>query len=401
MKSYFNLLILISTFLLVQGCNTLYNSKRIQIEIVKPGKFIFPASYKNVAVRYNNSNVSYNPVFAQYVRFGERLTDTTNIDSIAAEIYFQAFEYALKQQHFFDSVIEFTPGNYSGKVFIDANQSEKIDSTEQANSKATTNKTRILGQMLTQFPGTNTADSDTIIVRPETGIYTKEQLQQIADSTQADLLISLDYFGSIDVLSYLSQFYYGERYVLTQGIWNLYDLKLLTLEYSGNRTDTVSWDCDGQFAKEIERNLPPRKDAILNAAEISGAKIADMIVPHWSQEERLYYSSDHWELKKTAPLIQDGQWLEAAKIWKANIDNPNKSIAAKCMYNMGLACEMEGNVDAAIDWVVKSYKIFGQKNTLNAQNCQDYLRILGTRKSDLKRIEYQLNPTLLLDEAEK
>jgi len=84
--------------------------------------------------------------------------------------------------------------------------------------------------------------------------------------------------------------------------------------------------------------------------------------------------------------------LEAAKIWKANISNSNKSIAAKSMFNLGLACEMEGDIDAAIDWVVQSFQVFKQKNVMNAENCQDYLRILATRKFDFRRIEFQLNP---------
>ncbi len=67
--------------------------------------------------------------------------------------------------------------------------------------------------------------------------------------------------------------------------------------------------------------------------------------------------------------------------------NKNKSIAAKSMYNMALACEMSGNMDAAIDWAEKSFYVFGTKNGIHSTNCSDYIRILGQRKLDIKKIE--------------
>jgi hypothetical protein len=392
MKPFFNLLLIVALLLLIEGCNTLYNSQMIPIEVFKPGKFVFPADYTNVAVRYNNSNVSFNPTFSKYFYIDEVLTDTTNIDSIAGEIYFQAFTYNLKQQQFFDSVMVLAPGNYSGDFFVDLNQPEGQDSLLIEKENPTNPEISLIGKLINKFPGERIPGSDTIIIYPKTGFYNEKQLQQIADSTQADLLISLDYFGSTDGTSYIPQLFQGQRYVLLQGIWNLYDLNLQKLEYSGNRIDTVSWDAEGENAEDILKVLPPRKDAILNASEISGTKFAELIIPHWTEDERLYYRSRQVDLAKAEQLIKEGKWLEAAKIWKANINNPNKNIAAKCMFNMGLACEMEGDVDAAIDWVVQSFQVFKQKNVINAENCQDYLRILATRKFDFKRIEFQLNP---------
>ena len=61
---HFALLVL---FLFLTACNTLYNSRLINLEIVEPAKVIFPPEYKTLAIRYNNSNISYNPNFANYV----------------------------------------------------------------------------------------------------------------------------------------------------------------------------------------------------------------------------------------------------------------------------------------------------------------------------------------------
>jgi len=54
---------------------------------------------------------------------------------------------------------------------------------------------------------------------------------------------------------------------------------------------------------------------------------------------------------------------------------------------MTLACEMNGEMDAAMDWAIKSFYVFGSKNQLHAFNCQEYIRILSQRKLDIQKIE--------------
>lgn len=106
----------------------------------------------------------------------------------------------------------------------------------------------------------------------------------------------------------------------------------------------------------------------------------------------MYYKSGQVELQQAEKLALENRWFEAAAIWKKNIANKNISIAAKSMFNLGLACEIEGNIDAAIDWVVKSYHVFGNKNEEHRYHCMNYLQILGKRQLDIRTIERQLSP---------
>jgi hypothetical protein len=133
--------------------------------------------------------------------------------------------------------------------------------------------------------------------------------------------------------------------------------------------------------------LPPRKDALYNAADLAATELIDFLVPHWINVDRMYYKSGHTELKKTNYLIQQNRWLEAAEIWKKNINNKNKMIAAKSMFNLGLACEMNGDIDAAIDWITKSFLFIGNQNEIHAFNCNNYIKVLAQRKLDIKKIE--------------
>jgi hypothetical protein len=117
MKNRINIYFVILLSLAVAGCNTLYNYRMAPIEIMEPGKFYFSDDSRKIAVRYNNSNVSYNPEFATYFEGETIKNDTSNIDSIASEIYFHSFFEALTNLHFFDTIVEIKPGEYSNVAF--------------------------------------------------------------------------------------------------------------------------------------------------------------------------------------------------------------------------------------------------------------------------------------------
>ena len=395
MKPYFNLPGFIVLLLLFQSCNTLYSIRVIDIEVVEPARILFPSDYKNVAVKYNNSNVSYNPNFAEYYEDLKVKIDSTNLDSIASMIYYESFLNILNQQNLFDSIIELPLQNYSNVLFIDSminiNKIES-DTLEPINQDIT----KIAFQNYSKLVNNqaNPTKTKTKIIDQEFGLYSKEELKKIADSTNADLLLSLDFFATTDGGFYIKEEFKGYKIVIVPVLWNFYDLKKIKLEYFYDHIDTITWNESGSFISQIKKSLPPRYDAILNAAEISGNKFADFLIPHWIEVQRMYYHSGQIEMKKTDQLIKDGKWLDAAEIWKANINNPNKNIIAKSMFNLGLACEMEGNLDSAIEWAVMSYHIFGQKNEVHASNCMDYIRILYQRKLDIKKIELQMNQAI-------
>jgi len=391
MKTSLKLAVLIFTGISFFGCNTLYNTKTIGIEIFVPGKAIFPEKFDTIAIRYNNFNATYNPNFAEYFENNKRLVDTTNTDSAAAEIYFDYFLQTLKASSYFDSIIEIERPDYSNSILLDSLlKLGFIESEDSLNSliipekyKPATNFWSLAGGFQPQKESNKVKYLD-----PELGLYSKEELAQLADSTHANLLLSLDYFATVDrkyALDRQKTAEFFDVFVITY--WNFYDLQNLRLSYYYDRIDTVTWD----FRERIEI-FPPRAEAIQKASEISGNQFAEFLIPHWIGVERLYYRSGQIDLKKTDAMVAEGKWLEAAEIWRKHVNNPNKNIAAKCKFNMALACEMQGQLDAAIDWAVQSYHVFGQKNPVHEQNSLEYINILNQRKLDIKRIEYQFNP---------
>jgi hypothetical protein len=370
------------------GCNTLKNIQTIDLEVFVPARILFPPKYKNVALRYNNSNAPFNPWFAEYSIESVAAHDTTNIDSIASEIYFREFMETLKYQNFFDTIVIIEPGNYKKTRF--SNELIKPDSLTTENGTPGNISTRELSSILTTYPADSLAVNK-ITLNPDLGLYSKKELQQIADTTHCDVLLSFDLFTSLDGIGYTAQSKMSYHIVFNMAFWNFYDLNEQKLQYFYNRVDTISWQSDEINAFVTLQKLSQREKGLKEAAQISAISFAEFLVPHWEQVQRMYYKSGHTELKQSEKLILEGKWLEAAEIWKANISNKNKKIAAKSMFNMALASEMEGQLDAAIDWAVKSYHVFGEENKLHAENCKEYIRILSVRKQDIKRIEKQLN----------
>lgn len=364
MLQYSKLALAIVLSIVLQGCYTSTNISTINIEIIIPGEHKFPQGYKNVAIRYNNSNISRNPRFSTWYLNNEKFTDTTNLDSIASEIYFQNFIAHLKYQQHFDTFFELEPMNYTDIKLKDS--------------------------LITFI--------DSVF-----SLYSVNDIQQIADSTGADLFLSFDFFASHDGIftthykpekSDTSGLFFNDFNIYRDATevvhilsgWNFYDLKKQKLIYSQLKTDTIKW-IEPVYNKSIAKLiLPSRRDAVLNAADIAGNQFAEFLLPHWLEVERMYYKFGHGELKSVNSLIKQNRWMEAAGIYRKNTKIRNKKVASKCMFNMALACELNGDMDAAIDWVTKSMNA-NHKDPYHKGNCESYGYILHQRKLDIGKIE--------------
>jgi hypothetical protein len=155
------------------------------------------------------------------------------------------------------------------------------------------------------------------------------------------------------------------------------------------KNDTIKFSIKYNSKSTLKNMLIERPEYLNEASFDAGADFSKVLVPHWEEVERLYYKSGNVQLKLADEYVNNYEWLKAANIWKNNINNKNKNIAAKSMFNLAIACEIEGNLDAAVDWAVKSFYVFEQKNQEHSLNCMDYIQILSQRKIDFKILEKQ------------
>ncbi|MEN8247908.1 MAG: DUF6340 family protein [Bacteroidota bacterium] len=132
--------------------------------------------------------------------------------------------------------------------------------------------------------------------------------------------------------------------------------------------------------KAIEA-INSRKDAVLEVSKRIGQDYALSIFPYRTRVSRDYYvrGSDNFKIAKRR--AQTGDWDGAADLWNLELSNAKRKVAGRAHYNMAIISEINGDMDAAIDWASKSYVDYKDKNALK------YLNILKNRVERLKQLK--------------
>jgi tetratricopeptide (TPR) repeat protein len=91
--------------------------------------------------------------------------------------------------------------------------------------------------------------------------------------------------------------------------------------------------------------------------------------------------TDNFKIAKRKAQL--GKWDEAALLWEKETGNPDRKVAGRAYYNMGIINEINGDLEKAIEWVQKAYSDYNNKQAL------DYVRILENRQYNNEVLEYQ------------
>ena len=118
-----------------------------------------------------------------------------------------------------------------------------------------------------------------------------------------------------------------------------------------------------------------RKEAVKDAGNKAGAAYAYRILPYWIRVSREYFVNADENFKTAKRKAQAGNWDGAADIWKSETHSSDGKIAGRACYNMAIISEINGDLDAAIQWAQKSYENYNVKLALK------YVRILQNRKN--------------------
>ena len=81
--------------------------------------------------------------------------------------------------------------------------------------------------------------------------------------------------------------------------------------------------------------------------------------------------------------MQKNDWEGATEIWKKNVNHNNDQVSSRACFNMALACEANGKINLAIDWIKKSINFGNKKGAI-------YLISLKERRRANKKLEEQL-----------
>jgi len=332
MKNAGKILTLFLLALNLSSCMITDSARTTQIEIMKPGLFNLPDEIKSVAII---NRASYQPDSDpfQYLNMNKIETDTLVKYRELSNICVDALSGFFEKEGYFSKV-----NNYRDSLAV-------------------------------------------IYSSNETGMITPEELFQ---KTKSDICIFLDRFNFNVVAMY------GFSDVVANGAalsWAI-AIRTDTLSYVYNQKDTLAYEASDFpliLKDHAKLNL-----LVNNSSEYLGRFFGSKIIPTWLTVERLYYKSGNQNMVIAEKYALNNEWLKAAEIWNKQSKNKNPRIAAKSCYNMALACEMEGKLDAAIDWLVQSYSVLKENNEEHKQNCLRYITVLAMRKKEIEKLKLQV-----------
>jgi len=166
--------------------------------------------------------------------------------------------------------------------------------------------------------------------------------------------------------------------------WRIYDNTKKEIIDENRFTEIKKFTAWGNSNNDAQKNLPIIDYAIKESGDFAGIQFGKRISPIWIKARRVYYIGKDESFKIASKLVKNKDWDRAIKIWKEVVNSNDKKIASKAAYNMALASEIKGFLDASIDWAKKA-KALGDKRA------NSYISTLNKRKQDQIKLNKQLN----------
>ncbi len=156
--------------------------------------------------------------------------------------------------------------------------------------------------------------------------------------------------------------------------WRIYDPqnKVIADEYTAREGLTFT---GGINPLDIASALMNHKEAVMGAGYRLGQSYAGRVLPYTIRVCREFYVTGTMNFKIARRMANAGDWNNVADLWTKETTNPKTRIRARAYYDMAIISEINGNVDAAIDWAKKAYETGGKRMALF------YLNKLQDRKA--------------------
>jgi len=232
------------------------------------------------------------------------------------------------------------------------------------------------------------------VENPGLGIFPNalswELVNTICQENNIDALVVLSFYDTDAIVKYRAE---------TVQKMNAFGLKIPVIEhiasvntnilagfriYDNLNKQILDEIVSNEWVSSVGRGINPvkaaeaitgRKDAVLQVSNNIGHSYALRTYPYKIRVTREYYvkGTNNFEIGKRR--AQTGDWDGAAQLWEIETGNPKHKIAGRGCYNMAIINEINGDLDAAVQWASKAYIDYKDKNALR------YLRILENRIS--------------------
>lgn len=329
----------IVSLMLLSSCVTL---NEFPIEVFQPAKIVLPAEIKNVTLVSRNMKYTNDTLQNYYAKDYKRIKDiqsTINIDSLTVHACFDSLAMKLQAQNRFNKITILTYSSLPVQYATNINPPSK------------------------------------------------KLIQKIASETKADAMILLDMYSSFYSIFPNPDNNRSIAKVITASIWTIYDPSKFQIIDHTSLVDTIYWDGLDESESYSASRIPNKKAALKIAAGLAGVNYSKNIVPNWVKVYRNTLSCNQADFKKAAELAKKNSWDDATALWKKYAESRNKRYKMQALFNMAIASEMNGAVEAATELISKASKVstsplYATEN----EHIRKYSAVLARRKIELKKI---------------
>ena len=172
--------------------------------------------------------------------------------------------------------------------------------------------------------------------------------------------------------------YYATLDVKYDAFFRIYKPGKKTLVKEIELIDTIYWESVDNTQERLFSKLPSVKQATINAGIKIAMDIDSKLSPTWIPEKRGYFLFKNKD-DRGQQLMNENNYEEAGKYWSEMALLTNKKIRSKAEYNLALINELNGDIDGAIEWGLKSFYSYYRNQT------ETYLKKLKIRKTTLQK----------------
>jgi hypothetical protein len=223
-----------------------------------------------------------------------------------------------------------------------------------------------------------------------------DSVEKICRESNTDLLFSLELFDAESRVGiggpYALRTAIGNIPAVTQSVnmntqvktgWRIYDPYSRTIldEY------VLSRDLSFQTRGFDPSSIVGRREAIKDAGTNAGQAYASRIVPYSIRVSRYYYVRGNAGFILAKRMARTGNWDGAAKLWQESTGSSSRKAAGRACYNMAISSEINGDLNAAIQWAQKAYEVYNNRLALS------YVNILRQRQSANEVLKSQTEVT--------
>jgi hypothetical protein len=202
------------------------------------------------------------------------------------------------------------------------------------------------------------------------------------DNIKGKLLLKFYYRILIDTTNAQSDIsffdYYG--YYSTYGVYYKFQFEVSNIE---TKEILDQSQCSNSFTWVKRSNSEDGTEAVIEASRQAADLYARRLAPFWSTEERMLYYSGNQLVRKGYNSFCEDDLQGATVFWNQLYNTGTRKLASLAAHNIALVYEMQDDLDACENWLVKSIQSKLHKET------QTYLAKIRKRKLARISLEQQ------------